>query len=120
MVINLTADEVRDKLDELGIEPRHDDYERMAEYIGLVGYYSKDLPEEQSIAENMGKWLEWEDDSYYGQHASPAEFAQYYYENYHDGSIPDWVTVDWEETFRRNLRHDFYMTDSGYVWADVY
>lgn len=118
MIIIKNGEEIQELAEELGIE--HEDFERLAEYVTLVGNYTGD-DEDAILRDNLEKWAEWEQESYYGTHATPAEFAKFYAENYADwDTIPNWVAVDWQQTWEGNLRHDFYFAEQGYVWAEIY
>jgi hypothetical protein len=118
MIILKTAEELEQIAEELGLE--HEDYDRLAEYVSLVGSYQKPEEEDEVIKDKLGKWIEWESETYYGTHESPADFVRYYYDNYGEYDIPSWVVVDWQRTWEANLRHDFYYSDTGHVWAEVY
>lgn len=121
MIIHTTAEELEVVAQELGLE--HEDFDRLAEYVGLVGNYSVDTEEARLdvISDNLKKWIDWETETYYGTHASTADFAQFYFENYDtESTIQPYLEVDWQKTWDKNLRHDFYYSDKGYVWAEVY
>lgn len=110
--------------EELGLE--HENWDRLQSYVSLVRSYP--LAEGDThdyIRENLEKWIEWETESFYGEHESPAGFAQFYFENYDtESTIQTYLVIDWEETWNRNLRHDFHFEytagNAGYVWAEVY
>lgn len=119
MFIHATAEELELVAEELGLE--HEDFDRLADYVGLVGNYSTQPERLEVIRENLEKWIQWETDSYYGQHDSTADFAKFYFENYDtESTIQPYLEVDWEKTWDKNLRHDFYRSESGHVWAEVY
>lgn len=109
--------------EELGLE--HENWGRLQSYVSLVrSYPADDSDPSEYIRENLEKWIEDEAEVYYGEHESPADFARYYYDNYGEYTIPDWIVVDWDKSWDKNLRHDFhfeYIADNlGYVWADIY
>lgn len=117
MYISLFDNELQEYLDKFGLE--HEDPARLAEYISLM-YVSGDN-QDQALEENLAKWIDYETESYYGQHETPADFARYFFENYEtETQLPSYLAIDWQATWDRNLRHDFYFSDSGYVWAEVY
>ena len=120
MFIHTTAEELEAIAEELELE--HEDYERLAEYVGLVGAYSVEEARLEVIRDKLAKWIEWEEETYYGTHATPADFAEFYFENYDtESTISPYLVVDWQRTWDANLRHDFYYSDNGgYVWAEVY
>lgn len=60
------------------------------------------------LAELMGK----EEEAFYGDESSPAEFAENLTRETTDLSeVPDWVAIDWDATWNRTLRFDFYQYD---------
>ncbi len=121
MMIHANAEELELVAEELELE--HEDYARLADYVGLVGNYSTDTEEArlEVIRENLAKWIEWETETYYGTHASTADFAEFYFENYDtESSIQPYLAIDWQRTWDANLRHDFYFHENGHVWAEVY
>ena len=122
MFIDTNAEELETLAEELGLE--HEDYDRLAQYIWLVGSYNTDTGEAgrvERLRDNLKKWIEWENETYYGTHDSPADFARFYFENYDtESSIQPYLVVDWDKTWLNNLRHDFYFHEQGYVWAEVY
>jgi hypothetical protein len=121
MLIHTDTEELLFLAEDLGLE--HEDYDRLAGYVGLVGNYIVDTEEArlQVIKDNLAKWIQWETETYYGQHNSPEEFAKFYFENYDtESSVQPYLAIDWEKTWSANLRHDFYFHEDGYVWAEVY
>jgi hypothetical protein len=114
-----TAEELEPIVEELGLDVEN--LERLTAYSGLMAYCDSETDKEQYLRDNLAKWADWEQETYYGQHDSTADFARYYYYNYDtEGKIPSYVAVDWERTWDSNLRHDFYFDESGHVWAEVY
>ena len=110
--------------EELGLE--HEDFDRLQSYVSLVrGYPLAEGDTHEYIRDNLAKWIEWETETYYGEHESPADFAKFYFENYDtESTIRPYLVVDWEQTWIQNLRHDFHFEytaeNLGYVWAEVY
>lgn len=116
-----TAEELEPIVEELGLEI--ESLERLATYSGLMAYTTDSESEESRLAylrDNLAKWAEWEQETYYGRHDSPAEFARYYLEQFHESELPNWGRIDYQDAWDSNLRHDFYFDDSGHVWAEVY
>lgn len=60
------------------------------------------------------------DDAYEGKYKDGAAFAQEHCEGC--GVVPDefpaWVCIDWEATWERNLRHDYWISDNGHVFRN--
>lgn len=110
--------------EELGLE--HENWDRLQSYVSLVRSYPlADGDTHDYIRENLEKWIANEEDTFYGEHESPAKFAEFYFENYDtESTISPYLVVDWQQTWERNLRHDFYFEsiaeNLGYVWAEVY
>lgn len=103
--------------EELGLQ--HPDYERLEIYISLVRSYPLADKGEDYYRDNLAKWISDEQESYYGEHDSDADFARYLIEGFSEFACPNWVVIDYAETWRRNLRHD-YTEDRGHYWADIY
>ena len=116
------AEDLEKVADELVLS--HGDFDRLQAYVSLVRSYPMgDGDTKEYIRENLKKWIDWEEESYYGEHDTPEDFARFYYDNYSEEQIPSWIVVDWEATWDNNLRHDFYFESNatgGYVWAEVY
>lgn len=117
------AEDLERIAEELGVE--HEDFERLQTYVSLVRSYPIDNESPDGyIRENIEKWIEWETETYFGEHESPAKFAEFYYSDYSETTVPSWVVIDWDATWDRNLRHDFHFENTadylGHVWAEVY
>ena len=64
-------------------------------------------------------WVEHAVDAYQGEYDSPAAFAEEFC--YSMGySVPEFVVVDWEQTWEANLRHDFDFLGDGYVFSSTF
>lgn len=114
------AEELEAIATELELDTTDVDFDRLEAYISLVFSYVADQDPKQKIREDLPKLIEWERESFYGEHESPEAFARFYYENYDtENRIPSYAVVDWQATWDSNLRHDF-TYDRGYVWAEVY
>ena len=102
----------------------HPDIERLVRYVWLVQSYPLARNGADYYRENLAKWIRDEQECFFGEHESQAEFARYYYENYEtEWRCPEWVVVDWEATWNSYLRHSFTTEDNGrcvFVWADIY
>lgn len=94
--------------------------ERLTAYSGLMAYCDSDTDKEQYLRDNLAKWADWEQETYYGHHNTPEDFVMYYLDNYVEYEIPGFICIDYQRTWDNNLRHDFYFDDSGHVWAEVY
>ena len=113
-----TAEELEPIVEELGLEI--ESLERLTSYTGLMAYCDSETDKAQYLRDNLPKWADWEQETYYGQHDTPADFTKYYLENYVETDFPNWVKIDYNDTWDCNLRHDFYFDASGHVWAEVY
>lgn len=108
------------------LELEHEDFDRLQYYVSLVRSYPMgDGDNTDYIRENLAKWIDNEQESYYGTHESPADFAQFYFENYDtESTVKSYLVVDWEATWDRNLCYDFHFEytaeNAGYVWAEIY
>lgn len=60
-------------------------------------------------------------EAYQGQHASGAAFAEQLADDL--GAVSEdnagWICVDWEATWERNLRHDYWISDNGHVFRNL-
>lgn len=60
------------------------------------------------------------EEAYRGQYADGAAFAEELAEQL--GAVPTentWICIDWDATWERNLRHDYHITDSGFVFRNM-
>jgi hypothetical protein len=117
----LTEELAEEIMEEEGLT--HPDIERLVRYVWLVQSYPLASNGEDYYRENLAKWIRDEQECFYGEHESTAEFARFFYENYQETTIPSGVVVDWERTWGSDLRHDFTHEDNGsgvWVWADIY
>lgn len=114
-----TPEELEAIAEELELE--HEDYRRLALYVFHVfSYDQRTHTKESAIREQLEKIIAWEEEGYLGHFETTAEFAQEVAENYlTEVNIPDWVVVDWQATWDRNLRHD-YFEEEGFVWSNIY
>ena len=100
-----------------------EDVERFVRYVWLVQSYPLGRNGLDYYRENLAKWVENEQESYYGEHESKEAFCEFYLENYCQHSLPNWVVIDYAKTWYANLRHDFTTEDNGrgvWVWSDIY
>lgn len=112
----LDTEQLKELAEELGLE--HPDYERLEVYISLVRSYPI-ASEPNYYRDNLAKWIENEQESYYGEYETAEEFTRDYVNNFADIRVPNWVVLDYAETWRANLRHDF-TEDRYHYWADIY
>jgi hypothetical protein len=118
----LTEELAEEIMEEEGLA--HPDIERLVRYVWLVQSYPLASNGEEYYRENLAEWIRDEEEHYFGEHESTAEFARYYYENFEtEWRSPEWVVVDWGATWETSLRHDFTAEDNGrtlWVWSDIY
>lgn len=62
------------------------------------------------------------DEAYQGQYADGAAFAEELAQSV--GALSDsdegsWICIDWEATWERNLRHDYWISDNGHVFRNL-
>jgi len=99
----LPVDSFADILEAWNDESDDDRREAMGEYLDDMG------------ANDLSDF----DEAYQGQFDSGADFAQHDSEQYVPDSFPEWMVIDWEATWERNLRHDYHITDSGHVFRHM-
>ena len=58
------------------------------------------------------------EDAYEGKYKDGADFAEQMADNL--GAVSEdnarWICIDWEATWDRNLRHDYWISDNGHVF----
>lgn len=61
------------------------------------------------------------DEAYQGQYSSGADFSERLCEEL--GTVPkdfpNWIAIDWEQTWNGGLRFDYHITDSGHVFRNM-
>lgn len=65
------------------------------------------------VPEDMGLFIANEQEAFYGEFASGAEFAEYCGSELLSlpSDLESWIVIDWEASYERNLRHDFFEYD---------
>lgn len=60
------------------------------------------------------------EDAYEGKYKDGADFAQEHCEGCGvvSDEFPAWVCIDWDATWERNLRHDYWISDNGHVFRN--
>ena len=60
------------------------------------------------------------EDAYEGKYKDGADFAEQLADNL--GAVSEdnarWICIDWEATWDRNLRHDYWISDNGHVFRN--
>lgn len=61
------------------------------------------------------------DEAYQGKHDSGAAFAEEYANQVGavDEKSASWICIDWEQTWERSLRHDYWISDNGHVFRNL-
>lgn len=117
----MTDELCEELLEELDLT--HDNVERLVRYVWLVQSYPLASNGLDYYRDNLAKWVSDEAECYFGEHENEEEFTRYYIENYVTLPSPDWIVIDYEATWQRNLRYDFTTEDNGngiWVWSDIY
>lgn len=99
----LPVDNFADILEKWNDETDEDRREAMGEYLEDMG------------ADDLSDF----DEAYQGQFDSGAAFAQHTYDDLIPDKVPDWMVIDWQATWDRNLRHNYHITDSGHVFRNL-
>lgn len=99
----LPADNFDDILEKWNDETDEDRREAMGEYLEDMG------------ADDLSDF----DEAYQGQWDSGAAFAEHDSEQHVPDSFPNWMVIDWEATWERNLRHDYHITSGGHVFRNL-
>ncbi|MEY4720035.1 MAG: hypothetical protein RL563_2653 [Pseudomonadota bacterium] len=80
------------------------DREMIEKYADAVGYDISEITIENA------------QETFYGRYDSGADAAEEMAEE-QGLSLPDWIVVDWQATWERNVRHDYcYIEDGGEIW----
>lgn len=82
----------------------HPDLDRLAEYIGYLHVYNTEETRDAILADNLTKWAYWEEETYYGTHATEDDFMDYFWETY--GGEP--------------ILSDYTVTQGNHYYADLY
>ena len=91
----------------------YEEYVRCGE---IIGYEAVDaLIEEQGDV----SYVEDCDERYVGHYQSTADFAEEWVTDIY-GDIPNYVVVNWEETWERNLRYDFTACNDGSTFCPIH
>ena len=91
----------------------YEEYVRMGEEIGYeaIDAYVADY--------GFNHYFDTLDERYQGHYQSEADFAEEYVSEVH-GDVPDYVVVDWEQTWERNLRYDFTVVNDGSTFCPIH
>lgn len=107
---NYALDDILEFIDqrsESDFVAHYEEYVRCGE---AIGYEAVD-----ALIEETGciSYIEGCDDRYRGMYDSTADFAEQTAEE--DGyNVPDFIVIDWEATWDRNLRYDYTACEAGY------
>lgn len=83
-------------------------------YVQLGDDHSYDAVD--AFVEEFGfECLENFEDAYHGQWESEADFAESFVNDCYGLDFPEFIVIDWEATWERNLRHDFIFND-GFIF----
>lgn len=99
----LPADSFDDILEKWNDETDEDRREAMGEYLEDMG------------ADDLSDF----DEAYQGQFDSGAAFAEHSCDDLIPDKVPNWMVIDWEAAWERNLRHDYHITSGGHVFRNL-
>ena len=99
-----------DEYNERSFVEYYEEYVRCGE---AIGYNAVDA----LISEDGIDYIEGCDDRYRGVWESEADFAENFYA---DHDIPSAIVVDWDETYRESLSHDFTSCSDGYRSVHIF
>lgn len=102
------------------------DMEPVANFDELLKAWSDEMDDDRREAmadylDNGADDLSDFDEAYRGQHASGAAFAEELANDLGAVSEDDarWICIDWEATWKCNLRHDYWISDNGHVFRNL-
>ena len=121
MIDNLIAEnyELTDMLEFIDQHNESDFVSYYEEYVRCgeeIGYEAVD-----ALIEEMGdvSYVEGCDERYRGVYESKADFAEQFITDVY-GSIPDFVVVDWEQTYDCHLHYDHTACEVGYREVHIF
>lgn len=94
-----------DEYNERAFNEHYEEYVRCGEAIGFEAV-------DALASENGIDYIEGCDERYQGCYNDVGEFAEEFCDQM-GYSVPDFIVVDWEETWERNLRYDFTACSDG-------
>lgn len=108
-------DDVRDFVETHGVKAMLEGhYETWAEFDDCYDQEAIEAFVEEFGIENVAHF----EDAYHGQYEGEADFAEAFYSDTESTQLPEWVVIDWQASFDRNLYYDFTVTENGYVFAN--
>lgn len=106
--------DLQDMLEFIDNHSEPDFVEYYEEYLDKVEEYGEEVVED-FISEFYIESLDKLEEVYQGNYDSAGDFAEQYSESM-GYSIPDFIVVNWEETYHQNLFYDFVYTENGNVF----
>jgi len=103
-----------------------DDMELLQGYLDCYAWIGRDKDGAirdglDMITEYLPKWIEQASEFVYMDGVTDgADFAERFANEYMTelGEIPSWMVIDWDASWNHNLRHEFSISQNGYVFAD--
>jgi len=62
----------------------------------------------QLVPEDMPLFIGQEQEAFWGEFANGGDLAERVAAELGEAAAPDWVVIDWQASYDRNLRHDFF------------
>ena len=103
----------------------YDPLEPIAAFDDVLEAWSNERDDDRRQAmadylDNGNDDLDGFEDAYEGQYKDGADFAEQLADSF--GAVSEenarWICIDWEATWERNLRHDYWISDSGHVFRN--
>lgn len=66
------------------------------------------------VPEDLGHLIAQEEEAFFGEFDSEADFAEHVgteIDVFDQEGMPSWIVIDWQASYDRNLRHDFFDYD---------
>ena len=112
--------EYNDMVDFIKEHGEKDFREYYEEYNRICEDYGKELVDAY-VEIYYANGIEHFEDAYQGEWGSGADFAEHLSKDcgYVSDNIPYWIVIDWERTWKANLRHDYTEID-GHIFNNNY
>lgn len=97
----------------------HPDYDRLSTYVSIVRTYNQE-DQESYARENLAKWIMEEEECYNGAHESVEEFVRWWLSDMAQTNIPNYVAIDYWQTWIDGFDDFHYEDGAGHVWSGIY
>ncbi len=107
-------EELYDFIEEYSI----DDLQYFEYYKSAMDDYNEDAVKAYVEVQGGVQYVSGFEDAYEGEFDSPKDFVEYILETYGDNTIPSWIVIDYEATFKYELNDD-YIEENGFYFKRI-